>query len=497
MLSELFSNIRQICTIIEETLREKLMQSRRDTTTGTSGIMKLSEICSFSVEDIADNESDKLITFVYNDSEKTHGDNIMLVFPFNDPKDGPIEFPMTYNEEKKQYTVSVVRPKDDGTRFLITTAQEIGKEENINAPILQDGFISLKEGKQQPVNRLAGVHEGKLQDFLLKVDGTIHAIEEGQTNLMTLKEGERYIKIYKPPGYSSTKEPPYNLQITLDGGQYLWPMKMDVVLDNLIAQNDIQPVVAVFISPHSGPPNPAEKEGFGLVMPKGYPLSMRGKEYCCNPEYADSVAQLSETLRQQFNVTSDPQHTTIWGLSASGLQAEYTALLHPEVFGNVVAQSPMAFNIPIQNGENWRENISHWSSWTTPLPEQEAQHNEYITETLRTGYDAISKRELNPNGLPLKMYLDAGEMEREYNPAQGSANLVKATEVFADALIEKGHTVVDNHVHVIPGGHHTMTWMRNIADAAKSVHPPLIQLENQSDASTSYTGPQCKCSKIK
>ncbi|MEI7965927.1 MAG: alpha/beta hydrolase-fold protein, partial [Chitinophagaceae bacterium] len=442
-------------------------------------------VAGVDVADIADDDGQKMLRFFYEDPGKTHGESLMLeIYPPDPP--GPLQVLMTYDEENKRYSASIARPKDAGEAFYITTVTTV-EGKTVPADTLQEGFISLKDGIQQPVTKIPGVPEGRLQDFLLKANGEIHAIA-GKTDPTTLEEGERFIKIYTPPDYNPGREPPYNLQITLDGGQYLWPMKMDVVLDSLIAAEAIEPVVAVFISPCSGPPDD-EKKGFGIVMPPGYSLSMRLKEYSCNPEYADRLAVLPATLQERFNVTRDPEHTTIWGMSAGGLQAEYTALLHPEVFGNVVAQSPMAFNIPTQNGEAWRDGIVDefdeagaditWSTGTAVLPAIEAPHDEYITAALRTGHDEISGRDINPDGLPLRMYFDAGKKEEEYNAAEGSANLVKSTELFAEALRERGHTVIDDRVHVIPGGHHPMTWMRNLADAARSIHPPSPQLRDE------------------
>lgn len=453
-------------------------------------IIKLSDQASFTVSSGA-TEDKRQINYYYNDPAKLHGDNVMLVIfpenPFpNEPF--PIEIPMIYDEVHKRYAANFDRPKDVGEMFLITTAKEPGKKENEAAPVLQQGFVALKDGKQQPVNRMPGISEGKLETFLLTKGGQIQ--KPSSMDAATLKEGERFVQVYVPPGYDSNRKPPYKLQITLDGRQYLFPMQMNVVLDNLIEAKQIEPVVVVFISPDSGPPK-EEGKGFGIVMPKGYPLSMRLKEYCCNPEFADMLAEIPTSLREQFNVTNDPKNTTIWGVSAGGLQAVYTGLLHPNVFGNVVAESPMAWNIPEQNGKDWRKGIVEkfdergnctWKNCTAKLPEREGEHNEHITQIMRSGQDPISGRKLD-SSKPLVFYFDAGEREKEYHPKEGTANLVKATEVFAEAATQKGHKVVDNIVHVLPnGGHHNLTWMRNLTDAAKSMHSPSSKLELTSHA---------------
>lgn len=157
--------------------------------------------------------------------------------------------------------------------------------------VLQRGFLSLKDGVQQPVNKMPGVRAGNLETFLLTKEGKIQKADTTDK----LKQGELFITVYTPPGYDPEEKPRYNLQITLDGGQYLHIQQMNFVMDNLIAANEIEPVVNVFITPCSGPPS-MEEAGFPPVIPKGYPLSMRLREYCCNPEFADQLATLANTI---------------------------------------------------------------------------------------------------------------------------------------------------------------------------------------------------------
>lgn len=446
-------------------------------------VVKLSDATSFSVANSPGNINKKEITFFFDDPKKTYGENIMLVtFP---PNHSPIEEPMVYDEKNKRYAITTERSKDAGEKFSITTAKEVGNEENETALVLQKGFISLNDGKLQPVNKIPGIPTGNLEKWLWTEKGEIKKVDDDSKE-STLQPGDRFITIYTPPGYEPKRKTPYDLQITLDGDQYLHIMQMNTIFDNLIAAKEIEPTVIVFISPHHGPPGNAA--GFGVVMPTGYPLSMRLKEYSCNPEFTDKLAALTQTLRQQFHVTNDPEHRTIWGMSAGGVAAEYAALLQ-KIFGNVVAQSPMSWNIPVQNGKNWRDGIVYkknqngdditWTTSTAELPEKEGPHNEYITAALRTGYDEISGRTINPPR-PLKFYFDAGDQEREYNAEKGSLNLVKSTELFAEAAIEKGHHVIDGIVHILAeGSHHTMTWMRNIANIARSMHAPSLALDTK------------------
>lgn len=443
----------------------------------------LSEKASMTITPGA-TETTRNIIYQLRDPQKSLGENAMLVIFPEYPDPTPIEVAMLYDEKTQSYTASYERPKEVGELFLITDAKEVGAASNPQAATLEQGFLALKEGKQQPVNEVANTPKGKLKTMLMTKEGKLQ--ETSETDKKTLKEGERFVQIYTPPNYNPERQLPYKIQITLDGRQYLWPMRMNVVLDNLTNNGEIEPVVSIFISPDSGPPK-EEAKGFQLVMPKGYGLSMRLKEYCCNPDFADLLARIPQSLRTHFNVTQDPKETTLWGVSAGGLQASYTALLHPEVFGNVVAESPMAWNIPSQNGENWREGIVDiedengndisWTTATAPLPDQEGEHNEYLSQIVKMGHDPISGRTLDPSNA-INFYLDAGEREQEYHPKEGTANLAKAAELFAEAVMEKGHSVVDQAVHILSnGGHYNMTWMRNLAQASKAIHAPVNQLQ--------------------
>lgn len=462
-------------------------------------ITKLSKFASISVEDIPQDDANRKIYFYYvapppsKEVEKL----LLVIFP---TKGFPKEIELKYSPDAQKWMAEFESPADalDSFQISLNVGLSDPLEKRQRAAFLEQGSLIMTKGKPDPwIYEHHDVPKGDLKKMLLKNDGSLS--DSIPTSESELSPGDRIVTLYFPPGFNNDdKQKPYNLQVTLDGRQYLDVMHMNTVFDNLLAAQKIEPTVIVFISPHSGPPD-AKKEGFGEVMPKGYSNSMRLKEYCCNPEFADKLAALPATLRQQFNVTNKSENTTIWGVSAGGLQAEYTALLHPEVFGNVVAQSPMAWNIPVKNGEDWRKGITDtkdsngfditWTTATAELPEKETAHNEYITEALRKGHDSISDRDIAPSH-PLRFYFDAGEKEKEYSAKEGSANLVKSTELFATALIEKGHAVINHSpthhgVHILPGGHTLLTWMSNLANAAKAVNPPRFTMTDEIVSSVS------------
>ena len=127
---------------------------------------------------------------------------------------------------------------------------------------------------------------------------------------------ERPIWIYTPPGYSAEKKP-YGLLVLSDGGLYVNTAHVATTLDNLIAAGLIPPLVAVMVD------NPN-----------------RWHELSCNSVYADFLAQeIVPWARANYHATDRPEQTIIGGSSLGGLQAAFVGLRHPEVFGNVLAQS--------------------------------------------------------------------------------------------------------------------------------------------------------------
>jgi enterochelin esterase-like enzyme len=431
---------------------------------------QLSDVASFSVTNSSTSDKDREITFFYDDPEREYKSLMVVTFPLGDPPLPTVERAMRYAEEDHRWLVTLDRPADAREKFIIipnvTPNDKIELKQK--APVLQEGYIALKNGVQQPVNKIPGTPKGKLELCLYTKDGEIKKVKKA-VNEDKLRKGDRLITIYFPPGYDQKRKPPYDLQVTLDGGQYLETMQMHTIMDNLIAEKKIEPVVNIFISPYNGPPDPKE-EGIAPVTPPGYSIVMRFKEYSCNPEFAKKLSSLPSVLREQFqfNITDDPKHTTIWGLSMGGLQATYTALIYPDTFGNVVGQSPMAW----WNGADIdREKITdRWESTTTTLLEnkpEDEEAQEYLKQAIKAGVDRISGRPISKE--KLNFYFDSGEAEEEYNREKGSADLVGATRRLAKTLDDYGHSVVNI---VTPGGHDAMTWMGNIPDAASITHPP-------------------------
>lgn len=434
----------------------------------TKQTTRLSEYASFTVE-ASDRESHRKITYYFQDPDKRFDSILVTSFPWTNPATLPIDLPLIYCPKEKRWSACFDRPKSAREEFILchSITPENTREEKIEAEktkLLSRGYIALTDGKQQPVNKIVDTPTGEMQLFLYTEAGEFKA----PVSPSELEDDDRLVSVYLPPGYDSKRVPAYHVQIVLDGMQYLETMQMEPILNNLIATGQMEPTVTVFISPYTGAPD-LSKEAMPPVLPAGYSIRQRFKEYSCNPEFADLLAKIPDALRTSFNITAEPNKTTIIGASMGALQSSYTALLHPEVFGNVVAQSMMSWNIPAHRGPNWREDmLDDWTTSTALLPDLE-HHNEHLSQMVKTGIDSITGRSLTPS--KVRFYFDAGKEEDKYKPDDGFANLVKGTELFIIELRSQGHLVVG--FNVPPGGHDAMTWMGDIPAAEKLMHSPL------------------------
>lgn len=139
-------------------------------------------------------------------------------------------------------------------------------------------------------------------------------------------------KVYLPHGYETLSSLP-TIYVT-DGYEYLHPQlgNMTVILDNMIAEKKIKPLVAVFID-HREPINRANNK--------------RMKELAMNSSYLDFfVKELIPHIEKNYKVASAANQRAILGTSMGGLTATYFAFTRPDVFGMAGIQSPAFYTKP-------------------------------------------------------------------------------------------------------------------------------------------------------
>ncbi len=133
----------------------------------------------------------------------------------------------------------------------------------------------------------------------------------------------RNVHVYTPPGFEVTRGP-YPLVVLFDGIDYLAAIPTPIILDNLIAQGRVPPTVVMFIDPVD-----------------------RLRELLLERTFVDVVAQeLVPFVQHRYHATADPRAIVVGGFSGGGVAAVWSAHLHPDVFGNVLAQSDARFPLP-------------------------------------------------------------------------------------------------------------------------------------------------------
>jgi len=130
--------------------------------------------------------------------------------------------------------------------------------------------------------------------------------------------GKRRVWFYLPPGYAASKDALYPVMYVLDGGNYVEKMDVPRVLDHLIANKSIPPVIAVFSEPGD-----------------------RQEEYSRNPKWRAFIAnELVPMVDKRFRTFPTPDHRVILGSSLAAYGAIDLAVAAPSVFGLCAAIAP-------------------------------------------------------------------------------------------------------------------------------------------------------------
>lgn len=189
-------------------------------------------------------------------------------------------------------------------------------------------------GKQNGVNNLPEWEkpyqpcpESELLPDML--EGPVTKFENWQES--TVYPGtSRTLWLYHTPGLTANDQP--NVIYFNDGAWYLsrsGPVRATNVLNHLFHQNELQPTVAVFITP--GIPDhevPGPIESYDSV------LAQRSLEYDTVSErygefiFSDIQPFVERTLK--VKITNQPQGRTLCGISSGGIAAFSVAWFHPD-----------------------------------------------------------------------------------------------------------------------------------------------------------------------
>lgn len=280
------------------------------------------------VEPIKGDEQNLLVTFLRRDQA---AEKFIAVFPFARVNPLPHLFARlggtdlwyrSYHLRRDARFEYLVAAEDSLAPFAAREPADAGgwvddlRPDPLNPHRFVEPPDEEKPGDREYVSSVLELPGAPAQPFVAEREG----VAKGRVELIRYGGGTtnatRRVWVYTPPGYRPDG-PPNRLLVLFDGWQYARLMPTPTILDNMIADGAIPPTVAVMID---------QKE--------------RVKELYLNPSFSDFVAgQFMTWVRQRYNVTRSPREAVIGGLSLGGVAAAYTAMRHPEVFGNVLSQS--------------------------------------------------------------------------------------------------------------------------------------------------------------
>lgn len=211
---------------------------------------------------------------------------------------------------------------------------------------------------------------------------------------------ERSVWIYTPPGYEPRRPERYPLLLLFDGEAYTRIVPTPTILDNLIADRRIRPIIAVFVGNAEG---------------------ARNRELAAYDPFAHFlVRELMPWARGRLHITSSPADTVVAGSSFGALTATFVALRYPDLFGRVLSQS----------GSYW------WAPDTDT--ERERLTREFAT-TPRLG---------------IRFYLDVGTLEI-YPTRNSGPTMLDVNRRLRDVLRSNGYSV---EYAEFEGGHEYVNW---------------------------------------
>lgn len=352
-------------------------------------------------------EAHSLVTYIYLGDENTK--NVILV-PDGDGWDKPDENAMERIEGTDIFYLTAKMPNDVMFDFRFSINDNYGDDyDNRWENSIHDIYCTNKLGMKDEDGNVVKVRGSyvimknapRLYYTLDKDIPNKGSIEKREVESKILKN-KRNIYFYMPYNYSS-KANPYKVLVLMDGSDYLNILNAKNVLDNLIYEEKIPPIAAVFITQ----------------------TEERNNELACNDEFVSFVInEVMPFAREHYNLSIKLEDNIIGGLSLGGLIAMYMELKHSDVFGNVLSQS----------GAFW------WSSYNL---DGKGEIRNYLVEE----FEKVNK-------LPLKVYMETGELEdRRF--------IISPNEQLRDLFLKKGYNV---KYSTFKAGHDYLLWGETLGD---------------------------------
>jgi enterochelin esterase-like enzyme len=303
----------------------RLVALRRDFQAGDTAALQtfwreVKESGTPLIEPVPDDPTHYLVTFVWRGNEDTENVVVLSRFPSGAATNRQMQ---RLPETDLWYSVTYLARSDDRTMYTLSPNQQRQADPLNRFPLIvprDDDHIDYEPvfGPQWMVSQVI-LPDALQHDYLEpRADVAAGTLEPHRIRSVVLGN-ERRVWVYAPAGYPGGGEP-YGLLLVFDGWWSISINRTPTVLDNLIAEGAIGPLLAVLVD-HPD-------------------LASRMKELPCNPRFDEFlIDELLPWVHERYDVTTDPTRRTVAGYSYGGLAAGFVALRHPDLFGNVLSQS--------------------------------------------------------------------------------------------------------------------------------------------------------------
>jgi len=284
-------------------------------------------------------------------------------------------------------------------------------------PHNREHFISRGyPGDPDVVTSVLSLPDALDQSFAVKRPDVARGWIDKHTFTSELLGNARNLWVYTPPGYQQCTYS-HPVLVVFDGGSALTQIPVQRILDNLIADGAVAPVVAVFIDNAT--------------------RTSRNDELPCNESFARFIeAEMLPWLRGNYRVSHAAVDHYVTGASYGGLASIWMGYRLPHVFGNVISQAA--------------------SLWWGPGYKQDVPRSEggYTPEWLIEQYSQSPR-------LPVRFWIEIGLLE--------PLELMIAPNRRMRALLQaKGCDVT---YHEFCGGHDPALWRGSLSQALAFMLP--------------------------
>lgn len=249
------------------------------------------------------------------------------------------------------------------------------------------------------------------QPWIVRRDGIERGTVSQHRFASQLLENERDIYLYRHPRVGTTDVP---MLVQFDGELHADVLRTPTVLDNLIADGRIPPMVAVFV---------------GNVD--------RGEELPCNADFVRMLAtELLPWAAAELGIETRRELTVANGVSYGGLASMYAGLTAPETFGLVASQSG--------------------SFWWKPNPMDQSPVLGVCDE-----YQWLPQQAAAWERADIRIWMEAGSLEGRGH-RDGIPTLLDSNRHMRNVLVAKGYDV---SYREYDGGHDYACWCDSQAEA--------------------------------